>query len=67
MNTFLLFIYRERSAGIDGEYPPQFTMRLRDRRVQATYPVRLTCQVVGNPPPFVKWFKNEEEVIIDGN
>ncbi|CAH2103686.1 unnamed protein product [Euphydryas editha] len=57
---------RERSAGIDGEYPPQFTMRLRDRRVQATYPVRLTCQVVGNPSPVVKWFKNEEEVIIGG-
>ncbi|XP_047544107.1 muscle M-line assembly protein unc-89-like isoform X2 [Vanessa atalanta] len=57
---------RERSAGVDGEYPPQFTMRLRDRRVQATYPVRLTCQVVGNPTPTVKWFKNEEEVFFDG-
>ncbi|XP_050361303.1 titin-like isoform X2 [Nymphalis io] len=57
---------RERSAGVDGEYPPQFTMRLRDRRVQATYPVRLTCQVVGNPIPTVKWFKNEEEVFFDG-
>ncbi|XP_046976837.1 titin-like isoform X2 [Vanessa cardui] len=57
---------RERSAGVEGEYPPQFTMRLRDRRVQATYPVRLTCQVVGNPPPTVKWFKNEEEVVFDG-
>ncbi|XP_041986457.1 uncharacterized protein LOC121738463 [Aricia agestis] len=57
---------RERSAGVEGDYPPQFTMRLRDRRVQATYPVRLTCQVIGSPPPTVTWFKNGELVIVDG-
>ncbi|XP_037299652.1 titin homolog isoform X6 [Manduca sexta] len=56
---------RERSQGVEGEYPPQFTMRLRDRRVQATYPVRLTCQVVGNPPPTVTWYKDGEEVATD--
>ncbi|KAJ0183997.1 hypothetical protein K1T71_000420 [Dendrolimus kikuchii] len=56
---------RERSAGVEGEYPPQFTMRLRDRRVQATYPVRLTCQVVGNPSPIVTWFKDSVEVTLD--
>ncbi|CAG5003249.1 unnamed protein product [Parnassius apollo] len=57
---------RERSADVEiGEYPPQFTMRLRDRRVQATYPVRLTCQVVGRPPPIVTWFKDGEEVTND--
>lgn len=41
-------------------------MRLRDRRVQATYPVRLTCQVVGNPRPVLTWFKDGEEVFLDG-
>ncbi|CAK1588427.1 unnamed protein product [Parnassius mnemosyne] len=56
---------RERSADVGGEYPPQFTMRLRDRRVQATYPVRLTCQVVGRPHPIVTWFKDGEEVTND--
>ncbi|XP_023937954.2 uncharacterized protein LOC112045836 isoform X2 [Bicyclus anynana] len=56
---------RERSAGANGEYPPQFTMRLRDRRVQCTYPVRLTCQVIGSPSPTVTWFKNGEEVTED--
>ncbi|XP_077302252.1 uncharacterized protein LOC143922796 [Arctopsyche grandis] len=41
-----------------GECAPQFTMRLRDRRVQVTYPVRLTCQVIGKPTPTVSWTKN---------
>lgn len=37
-------------------------MRLRDRRIQATYPVRLTCQAVGWPPPDIAWFKNSNEI-----
>lgn len=41
---------------------PQFTMRLRDRRIQITYPVRLTCQAVGWPAPKVKWYKNGIEI-----
>ncbi|XP_068630255.1 uncharacterized protein [Battus philenor] len=56
---------RERSADVDGDFPPQFTMRLRDRRVQATYPVRLTCQLIGRPSPLVTWYKNDQEVIND--
>ncbi|XP_032676016.1 uncharacterized protein LOC116846386 isoform X2 [Odontomachus brunneus] len=45
--------------------PPQFTMRIRDRRVQTTYPVRLTCQVIGHPAPEITWYKNEEEIFQD--
>lgn len=41
-------------------------MRLRDRRVQMTYPVRLTCQVSGHPEPEVTWYKNREELFQDG-
>nr|XP_053632753.1 myosin light chain kinase, smooth muscle-like [Cherax quadricarinatus] len=39
---------------------PQFTMRLRDRRVQVGFPVRLTCQIVGIPKPQVSWYKDDE-------
>ncbi|CAK9829518.1 Myosin light chain kinase, smooth muscle [Anthophora retusa] len=42
--------------------PPQFTMRIRDRRVQASYPVRLTCQVTGYPAPDVTWYKDGNEI-----
>ena len=41
-------------------------MRLRDRRVQMSYPVRLTCQVSGHPEPDVTWYKNREEIFQDG-
>ncbi|XP_067210466.1 uncharacterized protein [Linepithema humile] len=45
--------------------PPQFAMRLRDRRVQTTYPVRLTCQVIGYPVPEITWYKNGAEIVQD--
>ncbi|KAF4519135.1 hypothetical protein B566_EDAN007408 [Ephemera danica] len=41
---------------------PHFSMRLRDRRVQLTYPVRLTCQVTGQPTPKVTWHKDGEAI-----
>uniref|UniRef100_A0A8D8WY19 Myosin light chain kinase, smooth muscle n=1 Tax=Cacopsylla melanoneura TaxID=428564 RepID=A0A8D8WY19_9HEMI len=54
---------------------PQFTMRLRDRRVQVSYPVRLTCQLVAYPAPTVSWYKDDilifpddrHDFITDGN
>ncbi|KAJ8687543.1 hypothetical protein QAD02_023337, partial [Eretmocerus hayati] len=49
--------------GLMEDGPPQFTMRLRDRRVQSSYPVRLTCQVFGVPEPEVTWYKDEKKVI----
>ncbi|KAL0100118.1 hypothetical protein PUN28_019519 [Cardiocondyla obscurior] len=42
--------------------PPHFTMRIRDRRVQTTYPVRLTCQAIGHPVPEITWYKNGIEI-----
>lgn len=42
--------------------PPQFTMRLREKRVQMTYPVRLSCQVVGWPMVDLVWYKDDVEI-----
>lgn len=48
------------------EFLPQFTMRLRDRRVQCTYPVRLACQVIGSPVPTVTWYRDGVELDMNG-
>ncbi|KAK9886795.1 hypothetical protein WA026_018448 [Henosepilachna vigintioctopunctata] len=46
--------------------PPQFSMRLRDRRVQVTYPVRLTCQVEAIPSPKISWKKDGADIETNG-
>ncbi|XP_039229321.1 titin isoform X7 [Drosophila yakuba] len=48
-----------------GDSLPIFTMRLRDRRVQVTYPVRLTCQIVGYPVPEILWYKDDQLIHTD--
>ncbi|XP_046811447.1 muscle M-line assembly protein unc-89 isoform X4 [Lucilia cuprina] len=53
-------IVRQNNLAAIGDTLPIFTMRLRDRRVQVTYPVRLTCQVVGHPQPEITWYKDDE-------
>ncbi|OAD58520.1 Myosin light chain kinase, smooth muscle [Eufriesea mexicana] len=54
---------KSRALGDETEdRPPQFTMRIRDRRVQASYPVRLTCQLTGYPTPEVTWYKDGVEI-----
>lgn len=41
-------------------------MRLRDRRIQTSYPVRLTCQAIGFPSPDITWYKNSVAIIQNG-
>lgn len=60
-------LYSRALEDINVDVPPQFTMRLRDRRVQASYPVRLTCQVSGHPSPSVIWTKNGVVLSMDNN
>ncbi|KAL7039652.1 hypothetical protein ACKWTF_000058 [Chironomus riparius] len=50
---------------VGDEILPQFTMRLRDRRVQCTYPVRLTCQALAVPHATIEWFKEGIKLIED--
>ncbi|KAF5279087.1 hypothetical protein FQA39_LY05765 [Lamprigera yunnana] len=47
------------------EAPPQFLMRLRDRRVEVSYPVRLTCQVIGYPTPEIAWLRDGHKICED--
>ncbi|XP_068144676.1 titin homolog isoform X2 [Drosophila tropicalis] len=54
-----------RNAADVGDSLPIFTMRLRDRRVQVTYPVRLTCQIVGYPQPEILWYKDQQLINSD--
>ncbi|XP_017077859.1 myosin light chain kinase, smooth muscle-like isoform X4 [Drosophila eugracilis] len=58
-------ITQGRNVADVGDSLPIFTMRLRDRRVQVTYPVRLTCQVVGYPVPEILWYKDNELIHTD--
>lgn len=53
-------LVRSNNISLSSDALPIFTMRLRDRRVQVTYPVRLTCQVVGYPQPEVSWYKDDQ-------
>jgi hypothetical protein len=41
---------------------PQFTMRLRDRKIQLAHPLRLTCQVRGVGKVEVHWEKDGNEI-----
>lgn len=49
-----------------GDCLPQFVTRLRDRRVQATYPIQFSCQTVGWPIPEITWYKDGTEIIENG-
>lgn len=41
-------------------------MRLRDQRIEQSYPVRLTCQSIGWPVPRVTWYKDSKQIYSQG-
>ena len=44
---------------------PYMIIGPRDRRVEEGQSIQLTCRVVSNPWPMVRWFKNKEQLIPD--
>ena len=46
--------------------PPYLLAAPRDRRVEEGGSIQLSCKVVGNPWPRVKWFKDDDEITHDG-
>jgi hypothetical protein len=38
----------------------------RDRRLEVGQSIQLTCRVLGNPWPHVRWFKDSDQIIPDG-
>lgn len=41
---------------------PKFTFHLRPRLIQKNHQCKLICNVQGNPPPKIEWFKDETPV-----
>ena len=44
---------------------PYLVISPRDRRVEEGTSIQLTCRVVSNPWPLVRWFKNSDQIVHD--
>jgi len=51
---------------MNGPFGPFMVGGPRDRRLEAGQSIQLTCRVVGNPWPHVRWFKDTDQIIPDG-
>ena len=51
---------------VSGPVGPYLANGPRDRRLEAGQSIQLTCRVVGNPWPRVSWFKDNDQIIPDG-
>ena len=51
---------------VKGPLGPYMANGPRDRRLEAGQSIQLTCRVVGNPWPHVRWFKDQDQIIPDG-
>ena len=51
---------------VHGPMSPYIVNGPRDRRVQVGQSIQLTCRIVGQPWPLVKWFKDGQEITSDG-
>ncbi|CDS41841.2 expressed conserved protein [Echinococcus multilocularis] len=56
------FVLKEYEVILPEEFPPRFSLSLRNRFIQDGHSVKLTCTADGNPSPQLTWFKDGHQI-----